>query len=229
MLLFLSSPYIEIPLSSPLPPLIHTYIFTNLLPLASTQAVLAEEIHLYDGRAVGALLLHFVALCCTFLHFVALCCTLLHVVALCCTLLHFVALCCTLLHFVALCCSVPRTTVWCSLVWVSTHVATKDTFDCETELIGCNNGGRGGNFSKVKRCKVDKNTERVILRFFCCTGVILETQELYPKAYFTHKPPYSYLSLFMSSWNMQEHWDSDLFCFCDCRIFGGFPPFLRFV
>jgi len=73
--------------------------------------------------------------------------------------------------------------------------------------------------------------ETVILQFFCYTGVILETQELFPKAYFTHKSTYSYLPLFMSSWtrNMQEHWDLDLFCFGDGRIFGGFLPFLRFV
>jgi len=33
----------------------------------------------------------------------------------------------------------------------------------------------------------------------------------------------------MGSWNMQEHWDSDLFCFGDGQICGGFPPLLRFV
>jgi len=27
---------------------------------------------------------------------------------------------------------------------------------------------------------------------------------------------------------MQEHWDSDLFCFGGGRICGGFPPLLRF-
>jgi len=32
----------------------------------------------------------------------------------------------------------------------------------------------------------------------------------------------------MGSWNMQEHWDSDLFCFGGGRICGGFPPLLRF-
>jgi len=28
---------------------------------------------------------------------------------------------------------------------------------------------------------------------------------------------------------MQEHWDSDLFCFGDGRICGVFPPLFRFV
>jgi len=37
--------------------------------------------------------------------------------------------------------------------------------------------------------------------------MILETQELFPKVYFTHKPIYAYLPLFISSWNMQKHWD----------------------
>jgi len=54
---------------------------------------------------------------------------------------------------------------------------------------------------------VDSNTETVILRFFDRTGVVLETQELFLKAYFTHKPTYAYLPLFISSWNMQEYWD----------------------
>jgi len=60
-------------------------------------------------------------------------------------------------------------------------------------------------------------------------GVILETPELFIKAYFTHKPMYEYLPLFISSWIMPEHWDSDLFCFGDARICRMFPPFLRFV
>jgi len=34
----------------------------------------------------------------------------------------------------------------------------------------------------------------------------LETQELFPKAYFTHKTIYACLRVLMSSWNMQQHW-----------------------
>jgi len=75
---------------------------------------------------------------------------------------------------------------------------------------------------------VDRNTETVILRFFAITGVTLEKQELVSKAYFAHKLIYAYLPLFMGSWNMQEHWDSDLFCFGGGRICGNFPPLLRF-
>jgi len=59
--------------------------------------------------------------------------------------------------------------------------------------------------NKAVSRKVDTNMETVILRFFGGTGGILETQELFPKAYFTHKPTYAYLPLFMGSWNMQEH------------------------
>jgi len=83
--------------------------------------------------------------------------------------------------------------------------------------------------SKAVSCKADRNTETVILRFFDRTGVILETPELLTKAYFTHKPVYAYLPLSISVWIMQEHWDSDLFCFGDGRICGIFPPLLRFV
>jgi len=53
--------------------------------------------------------------------------------------------------------------------------------------------------SKAASCKVDRNTETVILRFSDRTGVILETQELCPKAYCTHKIIYTYLPLFISS------------------------------
>ena len=65
--------------------------------------------------------------------------------------------------------------------------------------------------SKPVTCKVDENTETVILFFFGCTGGILETQELFPKAYFTHQSIYAYLPLFMGSWNLQEYCDSDIF------------------
>ena len=83
--------------------------------------------------------------------------------------------------------------------------------------------------SKAVSCKVDRNTKTVILRFFDRTGVILETPELFTKAYFTHNPIYTYLPLFINSWIMQGHWDSDRFHFGDGRICAIFPPLLRFV
>jgi len=75
----------------------------------------------------------------------------------------------------------------------------------------------------------DKNTETVIFQLLDRTGVILETPELFTKAHLTHKQTYAYLSLFISSWIMQEHWESDLFCFGDGRISGIFLLLLRFV
>jgi len=97
-------------------------------------------------------------------------------------------------------------------------------------LLGCNNGVcRNFSKSETVSCNLDRNTETVILRFFDRTGVILETPELFIKAYFTHEPMYTYLPLSISVWNMQEHWDSGLFCFGDCRVCGIFPPLLRFV
>ena len=69
-------------------------------------------------------------------------------------------------------------------------------------------------------CKVDKNMETDNLCFFGTTGGILETQELFPTAHCTHKPMYAYLPLFMSSWNMQEYWDS----VGDGRICEGVSP-----
>jgi len=77
---------------------------------------------------------------------------------------------------------------------------------------------------KAISCKVYRNTETVILRFFYNTGGILETQELFFNAYFTHKTIHAYLPLVMGSCHMQEYWDSDLFWFGDSWIREGFPP-----
>jgi len=38
-----------------------------------------------------------------------------------------------------------------------------------------------------------------VLRLHLCAGMILETQELFPNAYFTNKPKCEYVPLFMSS------------------------------
>jgi len=43
---------------------------------------------------------------------------------------------------------------------------------------------------------------------------------------FSNKPTYAYLPLFKGSWNMQQHWDADLFCFDES---GGFSATLLFV
>ena len=78
--------------------------------------------------------------------------------------------------------------------------------------------------SKAVSCKVDRNSETVIIRVFRSTCWILERQEIFSKACFTHKPIQAYLPLFMGSWNMQEYWDSDIFWFCDSQICRVFPP-----
>ena len=51
--------------------------------------------------------------------------------------------------------------------------------------------------------------ETVILRiflFFALECGILETQELFPWNHYTHKTTYSYLSLFIGCWKIQEIW-----------------------
>jgi len=58
---------------------------------------------------------------------VAVCCSVLQCVAVCCSVLQCVAVCCSVLQCVAVCCSVLQ---------------------C---VVGFNNRGSGGNFSKVKR------------------------------------------------------------------------------
>jgi len=83
-------------------------------------------------------------------------------------------------------------------------------------MLGCNTGGRGGKFSKVKR-SVAKwiGKQKGYSQFFGNTGGILETQENFP---------FAYLLLFMSSWDMQENWDSDIFWLGDGRNCEEFPP-----
>jgi len=71
---------------------------------------------------------------------------------------------------------------------------------------------------------VDRNTETIILNKNCCTGGILKTQELFPKAYLNDKPIYTYLHLFMGSW-VQAYLDSDIFWFGTVESVGGFRHF----
>ena len=91
--------------------------------------------------------------------------------------------------------------------------------------LGCNNGCGSGNLSKVKwlaatvSCKVDWNTETVIIWGFTCTGGRRERKKKRKKE--KKRKNQSYLPLFT---NMQEYWDSDIFWFDDSRICGGFPP-----
>jgi len=77
---------------------------------------------------------------------------------------------------------------------------------------------------------VDRNTETVILRFFDRTGVILETPELFTKAYFTHKPECAYLlapvhKLLDYARTLRF---GPILLLGDGRIWGIFPPLLRF-
>ena len=71
-------------------------------------------------------------------------------------------------------------------------------FASHPTYVGCNNGGGGGNFSKVKRFLPSglehRNGYSLVLLL---TGGILETQELFPKAYFTHNP---YMHICPCSW-----------------------------
>jgi len=82
--------------------------------------------------------------------------------------------------------------------------------------------------SKAVSSTVDRNTETVIFRFFCCPGGILERQELFHMIYVTLKPVYVYVPLFMGNPSHLEYakwdWDSDLFWFGDGPICAGFPP-----
>jgi len=78
--------------------------------------------------------------------------------------------------------------------------------------ILCNNGGRGGNFSKVKRFVAMSigTRKRLFSGFFAARVEFYKGRNFSFQGIFTHKSMYAYLPLFISSWNMQEHWDSDL-------------------
>jgi len=80
-------------------------------------------------------------------------------------------------------------------LWFASHPSTAAEVDKIAQVLGCNNGGGGGNFSKIKRLitKRPGTRKRLILQFFGGTGGILETQELFPKPYCFHKTKgYSY-------------------------------------
>jgi len=69
-------------------------------------------------------------------------------------------------------------------------------------MLGCNNGGGGGNFSKAKRLvRKPIGTQKWLFfggfKFFAYPSQILETQELFRRTYFAHQTAYAYLSLFM--------------------------------
>jgi len=66
-------------------------------------------------------------------------------------------------------------------------------------MLGCNNGGGGGNFSKVKRLvrKGVGTPKRSFSGFSCFLHQmcgIFEKQELFPRTCLTHKTTYAYLS-----------------------------------
>jgi len=56
--------------------------------------------------------------------------------------------------------------------------------------------------SKAVSAIKDRNTETVNFQFFSGEGGILETHEIFPLAYFIHKPTCTYLPVFMGSSNM---------------------------
>jgi len=97
--------------------------------------------------------------------------------------------------------------------------------------LGYKNGGGCGNLSKVQRLvwKCSRGTRKRLFSVVSCflqyPSGILETQELFPRIYFTHKTKYMYLSLFKGCWNVQENLDSEIFWAGDGRFCGNFPPF----
>jgi len=55
-----------------------------------------------------------------------------------------------------------------------------------------------------------------------CRNVVAFSQGIF---YPYYKPIYAYLPMFTGSWNMQEHWDSDLFGSVTAEIMGVFRHF----
>ena len=70
-----------------------------------------------------------------------------------------------------------------------------------------------------------RNRETLILGILYYPFGISETQELFPRPYFTHKTSYAYLSLLISCQNIRENLDSDLYWAGDGRLCGGFRQF----
>jgi len=103
-------------------------------------------------------------------------------------------------------------------------------FNVKRGNLRCNNGGGGGNFSKVKRLvrKCKGTRKRLFSRFFFFLQYprgILETQEFVPRTDFTQKTSYAHVSLLMGCWNIQENLESNVNWVGDGRFCGGFPSF----
>ena len=102
-------------------------------------------------------------------------------------------------------------------------------FSVHRHVVGWNNGGGGGNFSKVNLIVAKwTGTWKRLFSSFLPHGWEFRKAGPgnFPKTCFTpsHKPTNAHLPLFIGSWNMQEHLDSDQFWFGDGRICRVFPP-----
>jgi len=81
-------------------------------------------------------------------------------------------------------------------------------------------------FQKVKRLVrkpigAQKRLFFWVSSFLPYASQILETQELFPRTYFTHQTSYAHLSLFMVYWNIQENLDSQELHFKNCIFWLG--------
>jgi len=98
--------------------------------------------------------------------------------------------------------------------------------------VGCNNGGAGGNCSKVKRLVAKWIGTQKRLLVVLHHGWDFRIAETFSKGIFY---PQTHICIFapVGSWNMQEHWNmqeysswnSDTFWFGGGRICGGYSPF----
>ena len=183
-------------------------------------------------------LLRCVLECCSLLQSVAVCCSLLQSVAVCCSLLQSVATCMRVLQCVVECWSVSQcAAVRCRVLqcddyvvvcWVCCSAQTwpiELAASPEEELRSLSSCFCVCVWqSAVGCCRVLQFVAKFcsVLQYVavCCRVLqcaVRGTVWLFPKAYFTHKPTYAHLLLFMSSWNMQEHWDSED-CSAHCNI-----------
>ena len=94
-------------------------------------------------------------------------------------------------------------------------------------MVGCNNGGGGGNFSKVKRLvwKCIWTRKQLFSGKFLFPIWDFRKAGTFPQKLLAHKTTYTYLSPSMGCWNIQENLESDLFWADYARFCVDFSPF----
>jgi hypothetical protein len=95
-------------------------------------------------------------------------------------------------------------------------------------LIGCSNGGGGGNISEVKQWVAKWTvTRKRLFSVFLAPPVGFKKRRTFSRRHIVHVPINLPMHICLCSWALgicKKHWDSDIFWLGDGRICEGFSP-----